>query len=108
VIHYTLDVLGAFIGPLYGVLIVDFYLVKRGRLAVDELYSVSPSGAYWYRNGVNWRAVSALLPAAVIAVICVMVPSLGGAANFSWFIGAALGALFYRALTMGERARANA
>ncbi|WP_322051328.1 NCS1 family nucleobase:cation symporter-1 [Paraburkholderia bannensis] len=107
VIHYTLDVLGAFIGPLYGVLIVDFYLVKRGRLAVDDLYTVSPKGAYWYSNGVNWRAVMALLPAAVIAIVCVMVPALSNAANFSWFIGAALGALFYRVLTMGERARAQ-
>ncbi|TDV20944.1 NCS1 family nucleobase:cation symporter-1 [Paraburkholderia caballeronis] len=106
VIHYTLDVLGAFIGPLYGVLVVDFYLVKRGRLAVDDLYTVSPSGAYWYSDGVNWRAVAALLPAALIAVLCVMVPGLSGAANFSWFIGAALGALFYRALTMGAAARA--
>ena len=51
---------------------------------------------------------SALLPAAVIAILCVMLPSLGGAANFSWFIGAGLGALFYRALTMGQRARARA
>lgn len=107
VIHYTLDVLGAFIGPLYGVLVVDFYLVKRGRLAVDDLYTVSPSGAYWYRDGVNWRAVAALLPAALIAVLCVMVPTLTGAANFSWFIGAALGALFYRALTLGVSARAS-
>ncbi len=29
VIHYTLDTLGAFIGPLYGVLIADYYLVKK-------------------------------------------------------------------------------
>jgi NCS1 family nucleobase:cation symporter-1 len=36
VIHYTLDILGSFIGPLYGVLILDFYLVKRGKLVVDD------------------------------------------------------------------------
>ena len=96
VIHYTLDVLGSFIGPLYGVLIVDFYLLKRGKFKVEELYTTSATGRYWYSNGVNWRAVGALLPAAVIAVACVMIPSLEGAANFSWFIGAGLGALFYR------------
>jgi NCS1 family nucleobase:cation symporter-1 len=98
VIHYTLDVLGSFIGPLYGVLIVDFYLVKRQKIVQDDLYTMSERGAYWYRNGVNYRAVAALLPAAAIAVICVMVPSLNGMANFSWFIGALLGAGFYRAL----------
>jgi nucleobase:cation symporter-1, NCS1 family len=96
VIHYTLDVLGSFIGPLYGVLIVDFYLMKRGKFKVEELYTTSETGRYWYSNGVNWRAVGALLPAAAIAVACVMIPSLDGAANFSWFIGAGLGALFYR------------
>ncbi|SMG06565.1 NCS1 family nucleobase:cation symporter-1 [Paraburkholderia susongensis] len=98
VIHYTLDVLGSFIGPLYGVLIVDYYLVKRQKIVLDDLYTVSPNGSYWYRNGVNHRAVAALLPAALIAVICVMVPGLDGCANFSWFIGAGLGALFYRVL----------
>jgi NCS1 family nucleobase:cation symporter-1 len=49
---------------------------------------------------VNYKAVSALLPAALIAVICVMVPSLDGMANFSWFIGAGLAAVFYRVLTL--------
>jgi NCS1 family nucleobase:cation symporter-1 len=98
VIHYTLDVLGSFIGPLYGVLIVDYFLVKRQKIVLDDLYTVSPTGSYWYRNGVNYRAVAALLPAAVIAVACVMVPALDGMANFSWFIGAGLAALFYRVL----------
>jgi len=96
VIHYTLDILGSFIGPLYGVLIVDFYLMKRGALKVDELYTMSENGRYWYSGGVNWRAVAALLPAALIAIVCVMTPSLQGMANFSWFIGAGLGAIFYR------------
>ncbi|QSN62358.1 NCS1 family nucleobase:cation symporter-1 [Caballeronia sp. M1242] len=95
VIHYTLDILGSFIGPLYGVLILDFYLLKRGKLAVNDLYTTSDTGKYWYTKGVNRRAVMALLPAAVIAILCVMLPSLEGAANFSWFIGAGLGALFY-------------
>jgi nucleobase:cation symporter-1, NCS1 family len=35
VIHYTLDTLGAFIGPLYGVLICDYYLIKKQRVVVE-------------------------------------------------------------------------
>jgi len=95
VIHYTLDVLGAFIGPLYGVLIVDYFIVKRQQTALDELYSMSPDGRYWYTGGVNRRAVGAVLLAAVIAVACVMLSALAPLANFSWFIGAALGAACY-------------
>jgi NCS1 family nucleobase:cation symporter-1 len=66
---------------------------------LDDLYTVAPTGSYWYRNGVNYRAVAALLPAALIAVICVMTPALDNVANFSWFLGAGLAALFYRVLT---------
>jgi NCS1 family nucleobase:cation symporter-1 len=95
VIHYTLDVLGSFIGPLYGVLIVDYYLIKRQKIAVDDMFSMSPNSRYWYENGVNRKAVYALVPAAAIAVLCVIVPALHELANFSWFIGVALGALFY-------------
>jgi len=102
VIHDTLDILGSFIGPLYGILVVDYYVVRRGHIAVDELFSMSTRGRYWYRGGVNRRAIAALIPAAAIATVCVLVPALHPAANFAWFIGAAAGALVYRALARGR------
>ena len=37
VIHYTLDVLAAFIGPLFGILLVDYYLIKKQQIDVDAL-----------------------------------------------------------------------
>jgi NCS1 family nucleobase:cation symporter-1 len=98
VIHYTLDILGSFIGPLFGILIVDYYVIKRQQVVQDDLFSMSPAGRYWYENGVNRTAVYALVPAAVIAILCVIVPGLHGLANFSWFIGVGLGAIFYRML----------
>jgi NCS1 family nucleobase:cation symporter-1 len=101
VIHYTLDILGSFIGPLYGVLIVDFYLIKREQIDVDAMFTMSPTGRYWYDNGVNRKAVAALVPAAVIAIACVLVPALHPLANFSWFIGVAIAAVVYRLLARG-------
>ncbi|WP_413458006.1 NCS1 family nucleobase:cation symporter-1 [Herbaspirillum huttiense] len=95
VIHYTLDVLGGFIGPLYGILLSDYYLVKQRQVKVEDLYTMRPEGRYWYTNGVNRDAVKALVLAAAICVACVMLPQLRKAADFSWFIGAALGAGFY-------------
>jgi nucleobase:cation symporter-1, NCS1 family len=70
----------------------------------DELYSMSERGRYWYRAGVNWRAVGALLPAAAIAIACVLTPSLEPLANFSWFIGVALAGLFYWLVMRNARA----
>lgn len=98
VIHYTLDVLGSLIGPLYGILITDYYLVQRRRIVVDELYSMRPEDRYWYRGGVNPAAVKALVFAALAAIACVLTPQLHVLADFSWFIGLSVGAVAYFAL----------
>ncbi|WP_127902327.1 NCS1 family nucleobase:cation symporter-1 [Solirhodobacter olei] len=91
IIHYTLDILGSFIGPLFGILIADYYVVKRQNVVVDDLYTMREDGRYWYRNGFNPAAVMAIIPAAIIPVACVLVPALHVAANFTWFIGMGLG-----------------
>jgi len=102
-IHYTLDVLGAFIGPLFGILIADFYLIKGGKVSVDDLFNATPQGRYWYRNGFNPHAIAALLPAVGICLATSFIPALHSVANFSWFIGVALGAGSYRWLARAGR-----
>jgi len=87
VIHYTLDILGAFIGPLYGVLIADYFLVKRRRIDVDQLYTLSPTGRYFFRNGYNPVAIGATAVGAVLAKLLVLMGS-SDVAAFSWFVGA--------------------
>jgi len=99
VIHYTLDILGAFIGPLFGILIADYYLVRRQRIVVDDLYTLKQSGEYWYENGYNKTAIYALIPAAIVPVLCVLIPALQGAANYAWFMGMALGLVIYTLLS---------
>ena len=44
-------------GPLAGVMISDFYLIKRRKLNIHELYK--DHGIYHYSHGVNWRAYAA-------------------------------------------------
>jgi NCS1 family nucleobase:cation symporter-1 len=97
VIHYTLEVLGAFIGPLFGVLIADYYLVRRRTIVVGDLFIRSETGTYWYRKGYNPAAVMG----AIVAVVPVLAGSLPGmytAAQYSWFIGCALALIAYRVL----------
>ncbi|PLR48306.1 nitrate reductase [Chimaeribacter arupi] len=102
-IHYTLDVLGAFIGPLFGILVVDFYLIKRGRVHTDDLFNATASGRYWYRNGFNPKAIVALLPAVAIGLMISFTPGLHAVANFSWFIGVVLGGGAYRFIARHDR-----
>lgn len=56
------SVMGAFsvfLAPLTGIMIVDYYFVRRQKLMLRQLYNSSNEGAYWYTAGVNWRAMGA-------------------------------------------------
>ena len=107
VIHYTLDILGSFIGPLFGILICDFYLVQKQKIHVPDLYTMSPTGRYWYQSGYNRLAVVTMIPAAIVPILCVVVPGLGGLANFTWFIGMGIAFVLYSTLNRQRSAPAG-
>ena len=95
VIEYFLGGLGAILGPLFGVIMTDYWLIRKTRINVPDLYDEKATGDYHYRAGFNPRAIAALLPAAVIAIVLALVPAFHVVGGFSWFFGAGLAALFY-------------
>ena len=95
VIVYFLGGLGALLGPLFGVIMADYWLVRKGRVNVPDLYSESPDGEYAYTRGTNWKAVMAGTPAALAALILALVPAFTFVSGFSWFVGAILAAVIY-------------
>jgi nucleobase:cation symporter-1, NCS1 family len=48
-----------FLAPIAGILASDFWLVKKQHIDVPALYN--PDGRYRYWNGINWRALLALI-----------------------------------------------
>lgn len=95
VIVYFLGGLGAVLGPLFGVVMADYWLIRRSRVNVPDLYTENPSGAYFYRRGYNTKAIAALIPSSLIAILIAFIPYLSAAAPFSWFFGAGIAALVY-------------
>ncbi len=99
VIHYTLETLGAFIGPLFGVLIADYYLIRKQKVVLDDLFTMDESGKYWYTKGYNKVAVVATVIGAILAMIPVLlggsVAGMAVAAQYSWFIGCGVGFAIY-------------
>jgi NCS1 family nucleobase:cation symporter-1 len=84
------------LGAVAGVLLADYVLVRRGVLAVDELYS--PSGRYAYRDGVNTSALVALAAGIGIALLGLVVPALRPLFDGAWFSAALVAGIVYRAL----------
>jgi len=95
VIVYFLGGLGALLGPLFGVVMADYWLLRRGKVDVPALYSEAPGSAYFYKKGVNPRAITAMVPAAAVAILIAFVPTLEAVAPFAWFFGAGVAAIAY-------------
>jgi NCS1 family nucleobase:cation symporter-1 len=101
----------ALLGPIAGILIVDYYLVRKTELDVAQLYV--DGGKYSYKNG--WNI------AAIIAFLCGVLPNIPGFLNaafpasfpevadslkliytYAWFVGLAISAVVY-AVLMGKK-----
>jgi NCS1 family nucleobase:cation symporter-1 len=103
-VNYFLGGLGGLLGPLFGVIFADYYLVRRQVVAVPELYVDGPASRYYYRGGWNPTALAAFVPAAVVSLVLALVPAFSAAAPYSWFAGVMLAGALYLLLARRDRA----
>jgi len=101
------NTLGAILAPVFGIMITDYYIIKKQKLDVDDLFSDSPTGKYHYNNGFNQKGMLAWIISGYIAVGTVwpnilifegltnFFANLGGGGGYAWMIGAALGAIIH-------------
>jgi NCS1 family nucleobase:cation symporter-1 len=81
------------LGPVAGIMITDYFLLRRARLDVAQLYN--PRGIYQYRSGVNFRAIAALALGVVVALIGLLVPALRWLYDYAWFVGFLVASVTY-------------
>ena len=79
------------LGSIAGVLIVDYWIVRRKQLVLGDLYR--SEGTYTYAGGWNWRAVIATLIGCALAWIGLVVPALRPMYDYAWFVGFGAAAL---------------
>ncbi|VXC04042.1 Permease for cytosine/purines uracil thiamine allantoin [Burkholderia sp. 8Y] len=92
------SVFGAVLAPLYGVMMADYYLVKRQHVNAAELYTMQPGSRFYYDGGWNKVGLAALIVSGVISVGWELSTQLLKALppnNLGWLIGAVAGALLY-------------
>src|SRR6201997_69042 len=91
----------AFLGPVAGIMICDYFVIRRRKLLVDDLYL--RDGIYEYSRGFNWRALIALAAGAGTALVGLVVPSLRPLYDYSWFVGVAVSFVGYYGLMKLQR-----
>jgi nucleobase:cation symporter-1, NCS1 family len=101
------SIFGSVLGPMFGIMIADYYLVKKHSVALEDLYTMSPSGAFNYDGGWNHRALIALAVSGALSIGLLgaygVILNVG---DWGWLIGATTGALVYRGLSGQPAAKA--
>jgi NCS1 family nucleobase:cation symporter-1 len=96
-----------FLAPLVGIFITDYFVVRKGNVWAEDLYSPKRGSAYWYHGGVSWRCV-------LVFVVTVVVIVPGFAAQFGhpvgtgykkvyslgWVLGCTISSVLYWCLCM--------
>jgi nucleobase:cation symporter-1, NCS1 family len=86
-----------FLGPIAGVLICDYFLVRKKILLPEDLYR--RGGQYEYSRGFHWQAIVSLAAGAAVAFVGLVVPPLRPLYDYAWFVGFAVSFLTYFAFT---------
>jgi NCS1 family nucleobase:cation symporter-1 len=92
------------LGPVGGIMIADYYFVKKKQLNVNELFN--PQGIYSYNNGFNKTAVIALLagilpnvPGFLLTINAVSSSAfpvwISDLYHYAWFVGFGVSAVVY-------------
>jgi len=64
-----LSAYSVFLSSIAGVMISDYWLIRRGHYRIKDLYSTRRDGWYWYTYGINFRAYAAYISGIVINVV---------------------------------------
>jgi NCS1 family nucleobase:cation symporter-1 len=91
------------LGPVAGIMVCDYFLIRKTELDVNSLYH--REGAYYYAKGINPRAIFSLVLGVVVALIGLAVRPLHFLYDYAWFVGFFVAGGMYLALMRVSEAR---
>jgi NCS1 family nucleobase:cation symporter-1 len=83
----------SFLGPIAGILICDYFIIRKRMLNVKALYARNED--YEYKNGFNVKAIIALVAGVIVALIGLIIPALSFMYDYAWFVGFAVSFVVY-------------
>ena len=89
------DTFGAFFGPIFGLMVADFYFIKKGDLLNKDIYSLEINGAYFYTGGWHIKGVYSLILGFIFSSSTIWNSNLMFLQSYSWIIGAFISGFVY-------------
>ena len=89
------DTIAAFFGPLFGVMIADYHLIKKGKLNNKDIYSLEANGSYYFSGGWHVKGVYSLILGFIFSASTIWNSNFMSLQSFSWIIGALVSSITY-------------
>jgi nucleobase:cation symporter-1, NCS1 family len=93
----------SFLGPIAGVMIADYYVVRKKIILTEDLYDRHTF--YEFTGGFNWKAIGALAAGIVVALAGLEIKALSILYHYAWFVGFGVSFGLYLVLMRGSGAR---
>jgi nucleobase:cation symporter-1, NCS1 family len=90
-----IDTFGAFFGPLFGIMISDFYFIKKEKLINKDIYSLEKGSAYYYSGGWHIKGIYSSILGFVFSASTIWNTNLMFLQPYSWIIGAFVAGFVY-------------
>tara|TARA_B100000683_G_scaffold122914_1_gene120566 strand:+ start:81 stop:1538 length:1458 start_codon:yes stop_codon:yes gene_type:complete len=90
-----IDTFAAFFGPLSGVMIADYYLIKNKELSNNDIYSIDGEGMYFYSGGWHLKGVYSLFIGFIFSASTIWNANLIFLQSYGWLIGAIIAWITY-------------
>ena len=89
------DTLGSFFGPIAGVMLIDYYVIKNKKVINKDIFSSNKDGAYHYSAGWQIKSIYSLFIGFIFASATIWNAELRFLQPFSWLIGAVFSSITY-------------
>ena len=90
-----IDTFSCFFGPFFGIMVVDYYLIKKSNLVNKDIFSIKKNSTYYYSGGWHLKAIYSLVVGFIFAAATIWNESLIYLNYYSWILGVVVSSLTY-------------
>ena len=99
------DTLGSLFGPIFGIIVADFFLVRKLKINSNDLFTANSDSVYYYTNGWQYKGLYSLLIGFIFSASTIWNINLNFLQSFSWIIGALMSFIVYYLLASKQNAQ---
>ena len=92
---FIIDNITVFFGPIFGIVVADFYYIKKQKINHKELFYPKENTEYIYSSGWNYKAIYSLIIGFIFSASTIWNVSLNSLQSFGWIIGAFISFILY-------------